>query len=218
MIIPSLINHKYKYIVILVPKNGTRSLRDYFLFTTGEQYKCLNRQYELIKKKYKNQYYTFAFTRNPYSRVVSFYLNKMIRPPEKIINKQLTPFELKPDISFEEFIDWLCNNPHGADNVDPHWSSQASQIPKSINFIGKLEHFDQDLLFAVTRIGIEDPKDIRHLNFTTKEGSNYTEDFKYIEKPKDQGSVDYMSYYNDATLKMVQERYAEDFKRFEYRI
>ena len=216
MIIPSLINHKLRYIVILVPKAGTRSLRDYFLFTTGEEYVCRNVQYGKIKKKYKNFYYTFAFTRNPYSRAVSFYLNKLIDPPQKIINRQLTPFELEPDISFEEFIKWLCNSPYGADGVDPHWSSQAGQIPKSVDFIGKLENFNEDLLFAVKQIGIKDPKQIRHLNFTTESGSNYTEDYKYIEKPKDQGSVDFMSYYNDETLEMIQVRYKRDFKRFGY--
>jgi len=210
----ALINYKKKYIIIEVYKNGSRTLRDYFLNTDDPDYKCEKVNYKKIKDK--RMYSVLVFVRNPYARVVSCYLSKIINPPPKIKRKQLDPFGLTPNMTFEEFVHFLVKNPKGRDGNDPHWASQDSLIPQKLLFVGRMESFYDDLKRFLKIQGIKDPKQPKHLNYTTNEGSHYTQGLRYADKPKDQGSVDFMSYYKEQTLKLIQKRYKRDFERFGY--
>jgi len=205
----TIISDKHKFICVLIPKNATRTLRDYFFFSYKYGAKIKNLK---TLNKYKN-YFTFTFVRNPYKRVLSLYLNKIINPHENIIKKQLKPFGLKPNMSFDELVDFLCFNKKGQDGNDPHWTSQYAFIKPEIDFVGKLENFDKDFKTILNHIGLpyESPK---HLNYTTKEGAHYTKDLKYINKPKKDKSPVLDDYYTDKTYQLIYERYKKDFEMF----
>ncbi|HKL74843.1 MAG TPA: sulfotransferase family protein [Halanaerobiales bacterium] len=207
----TIISDKHKFICVLIYKNATRTLREYFYFSA--KYKAKLQDIKSLKR-YKD-YFIFTFVRNPYKRVLSCYLNKIINPPPHFIKQQLKPFGLIPNMSFDDFINFLCFNEKGKDRNDPHWTSQHKFIKPGIDFIGKLEDFDKDFKIILNRIGLpyQSPK---HLNYTTKEGAHYTKDLKYVDKPKKAKPPELDDYYTDKTYQLIYERYKKDFEMFGY--
>ena len=60
-----------------------------------------------------------AFQRNPYTRIVSCWLNKVAEPGE-LVEK----YPSLRGLSFLEFAQWLNTTDGGDENADPHWRSQ----------------------------------------------------------------------------------------------
>ncbi|MDH5433227.1 MAG: sulfotransferase family protein [Gammaproteobacteria bacterium] len=79
--------------------------------------------------------FKFTVVRDPFTRVLSAYLNKIKKRPKK--NALIK--------SFDEFINKLEN---GDLYINAHWAPQTALllIPvESFDFIGKMENFDQDM-------------------------------------------------------------------------
>ena len=102
-----------------------------------------------------NNYFIFSFFRNPYSRILSTYLDKFqsdfnhrkYQWVAKDIGVTLTK-----DITFSDFIDYIAK---GNINKDAHWAPQISLCPfplDKLNFIGKVETIDSDLPFVMERL------------------------------------------------------------------
>lgn len=87
-----------------------------------------------------NQAFRFTFCRNPYTRVLSAYLDKVVNGPRGRRRKgQGAP------PSFPEFCEYLQA---GALYRDPHWIPQCELLllpPESLDFIGRFEQLDADL-------------------------------------------------------------------------
>lgn len=92
-------------------------------------------------------YFVFAFVRNPFSRVLSAYLDKMSRDSteRRAINKLLgRPAEVEP--SFQEFV--TAVSMQSTDDMDPHWRPQTACLRTdriAYSFIGKFETLQSDL-------------------------------------------------------------------------
>lgn len=84
----------------------------------------------------------FTFTRNPYSRVLSAYLDKIVSNKTGRREKMQVGADKVP--TFGEFLRWLDE---GGLHQDMHWAPQTSilLLPLSrFDFIGKLETLDED--------------------------------------------------------------------------
>jgi len=112
---------------------------DHFLFPDQLNLEQVNEMME--------NYFKFTFTRNPYRRIISAYLDKIIR------NKggkrdSIAGFLLKPngsDISFDEFLKYL---EMGGINQNGHWARQIDLLPiplDKFDFIGKIENLSVEL-------------------------------------------------------------------------
>lgn len=107
-------------------------------------------------KNFLDEYYKFSIVRNPYTRFLSGYF-------EKIYNKRrFLPYRDKlaqylgksfdASISMDEFLDYLEN---GGINDNLHWARQCDILLMpydEFDFIGKVENLDEDLKFLLRHI------------------------------------------------------------------
>jgi len=129
------------------------------------------------------KYFTFAFFRNPYSRVLSAFLDKMANGSNQF-TKKIAKRIGGQNWSFEEFISYLEK---GGLYDDIHWAPQTKICPIPIgdlNFIGKVESIDQDLKYVIEHIfGKEsfmgvDKKMVGIMGAADKLDDYYTSDLK----------------------------------------
>lgn len=196
-----MINHKHKFILILLPKTGTTSLLN-LDFVNPEYwrhpYTGVQRHYDLIDNS-QMDYYKACTCRNPYTKCVSLwaYWNR------RLVNKGENAFE---------FSTFVSNFDNIKQRVMQHFT-----VPESIHFNGccesveisthgklsyndidhwiKLENFQSDLNVLCDKIGIPHQQ-LPHTNQTKHK--HYTE------------------YYDDETKQIVADRFAKDIEYFGY--
>lgn len=221
-----MISHKHKFIFIHIPKAaGTTIEKVLFKYASpssgtpdARRYKWYrNRELFKIIESHPD-YYTFTFSRNPYSKIVSLYhffkfhqslslkdfvgkVSKFIslnsenlyrELPYNATHLKVSPPNLKP-------INYLQNIPEypfeDNGNIGYHILPQSYFIPSNINFIGEMESLPHDFNIVCDQLGIPAGPLPR---------ANKTKHKHYTE------------YYNDETRRMVAETYAEDIEYFEY--
>ncbi|MGI0481015.1 sulfotransferase family protein [Geminocystis sp. CENA526] len=100
-------------------------------------------------KELLDNYYKFTFVRNPYTRFLSCFLDKVKRP-EAEQRKMICNFlkkSSKENISIHDFLDFLEYKTNL--NCNAHWCLQKDilLLPKEkIDFIGRVENLQQDLI------------------------------------------------------------------------
>ena len=93
--------------------------------------------------------FKFAFVRNPYSRTLSAYLDKIARGKRQPL--ELTRKSGQPP-AFEDFCIYL---EHGGLYENPHWAPQSSVLilrPNEYDFIGRTESLGADLDIIIKRL------------------------------------------------------------------
>jgi len=168
---------------------------------------------ELNKALFAQDWFRFSFVRNPYTRIVSAYTDKILNLGEKtngiFFKKQL--FTADEKITFELFIKRICaQNKHA---MDWHWMPQSQLLMMSMiqyDFIGKIEELHDGLekvyeLCNLNKNTTLDFGDVQ-INKTTK---NKTEILKKI-------SEDQLPIFSSKLADLVYERYQEDFENFDY--
>jgi hypothetical protein len=133
------INHKHKFIFIHIPKNAGTSIRNSFNIK-GYDKKVVSKRYphstcseikQYCGEKVWNEYYKFAFIRNPFDRLVSFYhFHKSDQYKHKIGRERAF------NQSFKEWVMDIndLNVTH----------SQSYYLDEEINFIGRYENLQND--------------------------------------------------------------------------
>lgn len=133
-----------------------------------------------------NNYFKFAFVRDPYEWLGSYYFYiREYKPHDlnKIFNK----------LNFNDFIVWhLDQKP--LRQVD-FIKDEADNI--IVDYIGKVETLNTDLKYICYKLGIP---------YQNKKIKNRTKGKKH----------DYRSFYNEKTKKMVRDYFKEDFDFFGY--
>ena len=159
----------------------------------------------------------YSFVRNPYTRVLSAYLNKFepltrgdgewLGPYFRAVYQAIGEYRKSagyPDtrVSFEAFLDWLAHSGHP--NVDnEHWVPQCrilSQETVNYDFVGRFENLKADAAFLMDRMGTGAP-------FPTQESLDF---------PGTNSARQLATYYTDAEAALVQGIYASDFESFAY--
>lgn len=204
---------KKKYLFIHIPKCAGISLvsnlerhlnftrigpheKAKFLFSKQHKYK-LNRE----------EYYTFSFVRNPWDRLVStfFYILKGGRSP--IDAKRRDLFLKKYNGNFDKFIYDIENWFHITEEESiyedlyiPHFRPQAEFIFDDknrllVDFLGKIESIDACHRALCQQLNIP---------------------HKRLKKKNSSTHDNYQSYYNEETVKIVEEYYSCDVKLLNY--
>ena len=183
-----LISNKHKFIAIDVPKTGTTSITVALNHVVGandltvkmsQDAGMRHATYEQCMKKFSGfeNYFVFAFVRNPWDRLLSFYLFKKHNAFNKIAQ----------DMTFKYFL--LSNSVQHLD--------QYSYIDGfgDFSFVGRFENLQQDFNIVCDKIGIP-RQQLPHKNKTNhKHYSEYYDDeTKKIVAEKYAKDIEYFGY------------------------
>lgn len=138
-----------------------------------------------------NEFFKFAFVRNPWDLQVSLY-HFMLRDPA--IPRHA---EVKACGSFDAFIEWVLKTPDPYPKGITKLQSEMladSQGKLLVDFIGRYETLSADYARVCEKVGVDAP--LPHLNKSAHQ--------------------DYRSYYNDRTRDLVAENFKNDIELFGY--
>ena len=137
------------------------------------------------------EYFKFTFVRNPWDRLVSCYLEKIVQQ-----DRWVNIFGQSP--SFSKFVRII----HGIsdEEANRHWRSQHTNVTDSrgnlvVDFVGRFEAFERDMttVAAVRKLN----PDIAHYRKSSRRPS-------------------YRTYYTTTERNLAAERYAIDIALFDY--
>lgn len=158
----------------------------------------------LTVSSFTGKYFLFTFVRNPYSRVLSAYLDKIAVLEKKAYatNRQVIIAYSRSgqDLTFETFVSYLEN---GGLYLDPHWAPQTSMLPvgvKKIDFVGRVENLDKDLEYVVKYLF----------------GENIYQGPVTREVDRTDSSNKLLKYYDTEIADRVYSLYKSDFDSFLY--
>lgn len=146
------------------------------------------------------RYYKFSFVRNPFSRVLSAFLDKIERKaPESKLFYDWVEQDKSRNGDFKNFVLFISQQQLKA--KDKHWSLQKRNIffeYIKYEMIGRLENFNHSIQVIQQNSGI-DFRDLKtHSPHKTDAGSKLRD------------------YYDEGTSERVIDIYSEDFKSFNY--
>jgi len=132
-----------------------------------------------------DDFFRFCFVRNPYTRTLSAYLDKIKGNSTREKSKVLSQLgydtqDMSIPISFDQFVTALEEQP--ILKMDNHWRHQyysTYQDTIRYNFIGKLERFSEDFSFVMKKLGAQEyyKQEFRHAtNSISKLREYYTDD------------------------------------------
>ena len=199
-----------RLLYVAVPKAASRSLLHFLL---GQRERNEVGPAILYKKSLQalfrirpeaRGYFKFTVVRNPWSRVVSVYRQK-IRSGDPFIAARLINGRkgLFANMPFDEFVAWLCSEEGADEKADSHWLSQHEILgvqgldPVCYDFIGRLERLSDDLDILAAKIGMP-LSGVGHLLYSGAAES-------------------YRTVYTERTAELIGRRYARDIELFGYR-
>ncbi len=146
-------------------------------------------------------YFRFGFVRNPFSRALSCWLDKMVG--NEFERARLAPLLGLEDSVLPSLADYLtavARQPEA--ERDPHWATQSYLLrPDRVrySFIGRFEFFRPQFLAVCTRLGIED----------------YAADLPDTWHATD-ASAKVREHVGAREADLIREIYDEDFRNFGY--
>lgn len=194
---------KYRCIFVHIPKTGGISIKRSLFNCYSPLPHFGVRDYQLIfGKEIFNEYFKFAFVRNPWSRVLSAYIYlKGIGCTKR--DRQWSEINLRKYDNFNDFVlGWLSKK-----NI----YSQIHFVPQSefitdhqgniqVDHIAHLENMTTEFEYLRTKIN---PKaTLQHLNKSNKN--------------KNHSKISYQEFYNLETKEKVADLYHTDINNFNY--
>jgi hypothetical protein len=133
-------------------------------------------------------HYRFAFVRNPYTRAVSAYL-------EKITTGEKHLHGVGADASLRAFLERLATIPPS--HMNRHWRPQSALISTKVrlNFLGRFENFAADFATVRSALGVRE-----EVTFA----------------PHRTDAAEHLSLIGPREKALIDAIYAEDFARFGY--
>jgi len=182
----NIISHKYRFLFWGIPKCATTTMIKYFITEKEMDYQA--NKLIFSSTKFKKNYFNWTIVRNPFSRLVSAYKNKVKNTKPEVI-KYHKKFGIFIDITFDEFVNKI------KDGVwESHWYPMFNYVPRKIHYVCKLEKLYEDIDYV--REILEIPKlKIPHAGKTDN---------------------DWQKYYNENTKRLIIKLYEKDFKLFNY--
>lgn len=209
------VDHRRKFVYIAIPKVACTSIKETLFFSENSASVEYNNYMKIHKELSSNSvhnlsnnekvFFKFAFVRNPFDRLISCYLDKVIKPKQhndkyyfdtrysRLLLKSLSGISLKPSMSFPDFVKCVSRTPDWL--ADGHFRSQHhffQSQPIKPDFIGKFESINEDWQILIKKNGF--PK-LTHRNAT-----------------RTHNLVDW--YYDKKVLDMAYKRYACDVEQW----
>ena len=157
--------------------------------------------------KYQRKYspFTFSITRNPYTRILSCYLDKFVNNQwEKRNRCESIGFTPNDEISFENFLDAINEQYHS--EMDIHWLPQSTILQRYLikyDYLGKLENFDHDFKLILQRIKFNNEENTTFSNHR----HHRTDSIRKLNE-----------HYTNEILQKVNKIYELDFQQLDYKM
>lgn len=137
-----------------------------------------------------DQYYKFAFVRNPWDRMISEFFWRKLRPKRR-------QFE-----SLEAMLDFQLKGNEVEDDKNRHFTPQVDYVTNNngefiVDFIGRFENLNEDFRTVTEKIGIHTQRNLPKLNTSPRE-------------------PEYRKYYTETTREMVLNLYQQDIDLLQY--
>lgn len=191
-----------------VPKVATRSILVALDSATSDSkhaHRIVELDVETMLNRYPEvaTYFKFTFVRNPWSRAASCYLDKIANndPIKQARHRHNRP-GLEAGMPFEAFAEWLITSAGSDDVADRHWMSQHKTLAYdqpgliTYDFVGRFEHLADDYHRLQKLSGLALPSLPHRL--------------------KTQAPNQYRDLYNERSIKLIAQRYAQDIDFFGY--
>lgn len=189
----------YKCVFVHIPKTAGISINMSLFGNLGGGHSSTNEYKILLGIDNFNDYFKFAFVRNPYSRLLSAYYF-LKRGGFNHKDKNWAEEHLKEYNNFEDFVlNWVNKDSiHSYVHFKPQYKYICNrQMEIEVDFIGRFENIKEDYQKICNRLEINRP--LKKLNST-----------EYGDHWKD--------FYNSETSKIVESVYWQDFQMFNYSI
>ena len=202
-----MISHHYKCIFIHIPKAAGQSIENFFLRSLNLSWV----QHGYVEQTLFDQYFKFAFVRNPWARLVSEYKYR----------KYYRMFDFKTFL-FSHFIQssWDDKYIHIKPQYHFLFDSRGKLL---VDFIGRFEHLQEDFKLLCKRLDISHSY-LEHNNTASDYKVEYTllDKIKLIRfystpiQAKKRIHDDYKDFYDSETREFVEKYYAKDIQTFGY--
>tara|TARA_Y100001934_G_C12005935_1_gene609892 strand:+ start:173 stop:712 length:540 start_codon:yes stop_codon:yes gene_type:complete len=152
-----MINHKHKFAFVHIPRTGGTSVECFFEPTLCDKFyfPTKHRTHAKFIERYP-EYFSFSFVRNPWDRLLSFYI-KCGGSTDSVVDFKkwlsMYPYNTRHSMSMSDFILNRSNQP-------------------IVDFIGRYERLDDDFGSVCDKLGIS-PSKLPCLNST--EHPNYVD-------------------------------------------
>lgn len=250
-----LVNHEHRFIYCYVPKVACTSLKDWFLRLSNISIEdavpnlhvhverkfslAALRRREAVRLLQSGDYFRFAFVRNPFARIVSGYLNKVVQPEGaglgamKAVQKGRawdlrkrfsyewrklrtgSGIKVQQGITFREFLHFVeSQSPR---RLDPHWRPQSLILGDvSFDYIGLMENLYDDFEQVCRRLGL--PGKLPTWNRTRRSGTHRSNqcyaDWTTGQLRAMDGYPTFDNFYSPELVKIVHRVYRQDLARF----
>ena len=196
------ISHPRKLIYFEVPKTGTSSL--IYLLEQHASLAKMEKRFEFLSYP---DYCRIAFVRNPWDRILSCYLNKIKQDRDfenrhfaDGIPKKFHRFNLfYAGMPFEEFLHAVASIPD--EIADGHFASQYTRLVMNgkliVHHLARFENYRDEVRDILDAIGLDKTIELPHLNKTEPRKT-------------------YAEFYDEETMRIVQQRYQQDIRIFGY--
>ncbi len=207
-----MISHEHKFIFVHVPKSGGTSVENELALSGPRHNTAL--QYREHFPEIWERYLSFAFVRNPWDRVLSYYTFRrqvrqleaeasltfkewLLRTAENVRagNHAALNAELAPVYGVGTLVE---NDPEGwrvkFDNALHMLSDERGNV--IVDFVGRFERLQQDFDVVCEKIGVE--RSVLPVLNKTEHGP-------------------YWSYYDEDCRRLVAELFRDDIEYFDYR-
>ena len=224
-----MISHKYKCIFIHIPKTAGQSIEHFFLdlhglswenraplllrynpdprkgpeslaHLTAEEYTELGH----ISSEKFNNYFKFAFVRNPWARLVSEYRYRSCY-------KKYT---------FQEFVIKGLPKPDNYSDKYRHIMPQYDFIHNRdgkliVDFVGRFENLQEDFQTVLKKLSIP-PARLPRINVSLSKNRDIRKRIKYLLSRKSPAQKHWKDYYDRDTEEIVRKIYFKDITKFGY--
>ncbi len=187
-----------KCIFIHIPKCAGVSVTKSLFNAPGAGHKNILKYQMIFSEQEFNEYFKFAFVRNPWDRLVSAYFflrsGGMYERDKQWYENNLSKYD-----SFDDFVKNWVNRKNIFKYI--HFVPQYKFIcdqnhAVKVDFIGCFENFQKDFDFIKKRLRVQANLECHNTNKINKS--------------------DYRKYYNEQTMQIVADVYREDIQLFNY--
>ncbi len=213
-------SNKYRFVYVRIPKaaNSTiaRTLAKHAY--PNEQRLALDYTGRIAKKLFGNlgdlryysqqnvlkKFFVFSFFRNPFTRVLSAYLDKLQSEKNNKEYQWIANEMGFPDTKSMNFSDFITYLENGNLYKNAHWAPQVNLCPFSfdkLHFIGKVENIEEDLSLVINKIF----------------GEKSYNGFIMINHNKQSANSRINDYYSEKLIKRVYKLYNKDISHLKYK-